>query len=74
MIVLVDSGNTHNFIHMHMVEQSHCYVHLVQNFQIMIANGGTMKCGGRRENVRLQLGDYHLKTHIFMKYMSGCDI
>jgi hypothetical protein len=47
---------------------------LVSNFQILIANGGTMKCGGRCENVKLQMGDYHLKTHMFSIAMGGCDI
>ena len=40
----------------------------------MIANGGSMKCGGRCENVRLQIGDYNLKSHMFTIYMGGCDI
>jgi hypothetical protein len=40
----------------------------------MIANGGSMKCGGRCENVRLQIGDYHLKYHMFSIDMGGCDI
>ena len=33
-----------------------------------------MKCGGRCENVKLQMGDYHLKTHMFVIDMGGCDI
>jgi hypothetical protein len=40
----------------------------------MIANDGSMKCGGRCENVRLQIGDYHLKSHMFSIDMGGCDI
>jgi hypothetical protein len=40
----------------------------------MIANGGSMKCGGHCENVRLQMGDYSLKTHMFSIEMGGCDI
>jgi hypothetical protein len=40
----------------------------------MIANGGSMKCGGHRENVHLQIGDYHLKSHMFSIDMGGCDI
>jgi hypothetical protein len=40
----------------------------------MIANGGSMKCGGRFENVCLQIGDYHLKSHMFAIDMGGCDI
>ena len=40
----------------------------------MIANGGMIKCEGRCENVKLQVGDYQLKTHVFSIDMGGCDI
>jgi hypothetical protein len=74
VIILVDSGSTHNFIHRHITQETHCYIHLINNFQIMIANGGSMKCGGCCENVCLQIGDYHLKYHMFSINMGGCDI
>jgi hypothetical protein len=74
VIILVDSGRTHNFIHHHIDQETHCYIHAVNNFQIMIANGGSMKCGGHFENVCLQIGDYHLKSHMFAIDMGGCDI
>ena len=74
VIILVDSGSTHNFIHRCISQETHCYIHVVKNFQIMIANGGSMKCGGRCENVYLQIGDYHLKSHMFSIDMGGCDI
>jgi hypothetical protein len=61
-IVLIDNGVTHNFIHCHINKETHCYIHDVNNFQIIIANGGSMKCGGKCENVKLQMGDYFLKT------------
>jgi hypothetical protein len=71
---LVDSGSTHNFIHRCIAQETHCYIHAVNSFQIMIAKGGSMKCGGRCENVRLQIGDYNLKSHMFAIDMGGCDI
>ena len=74
VIILVDSGSTHNFIHRRIAQETHCYIHAVNNFQIMIANGGSMKCGGHCENVCLQIGDYHLKSHMFAIDMGGCDI
>jgi hypothetical protein len=37
-------------------------------------NGGSMKCGGHCENVRLQIGQYNLKSHMFSIDMDGCDI
>jgi hypothetical protein len=46
VIILVDNGSTHNFIHRRIAQETHCYIHVVNNFQIMIDNGGSMKCGG----------------------------
>jgi hypothetical protein len=74
VIILVDSGSTHNFIHRHISQETNCYIYVVNNFQIMIVNGGSMKCGGHCENVFLQIGEYHLKYHMFVIDMGGCDI
>jgi hypothetical protein len=74
VIILVDSGSTHNFIHHRIAQETHCYIHAVNNFQIMISNGGSMKCGGCCENVHLQIDDYHLKPHMFSIDMGGCEI
>jgi hypothetical protein len=57
-----------------LISETNFYIRAVNNFQIMIANGGSMKCGGCCENVRLQIGDYHLKSHMFSIDMGGCDI
>jgi hypothetical protein len=40
----------------------------------MIANGGSMKFGAHCENVRLQIGHYQLKSHMFSTDMGSCDI
>ena len=47
---------------------------MISNFQVLIVDGGTMKCEGYYENIKLQMGDYHLKTHMFTIEMGGCDI
>jgi hypothetical protein len=74
VIILVDSGSTHNFIHRFIAQENNCYICSINNFQIMIVDGGSMKCGGHCENVCLQIGDYHLKYHMFSINMGGCDI
>jgi hypothetical protein len=40
----------------------------------MIDSGGSMKFWGRFENVCLQIGKYHLKSHMFSIDMGGCEI
>jgi 3-dehydroquinate synthetase len=74
VIILIDSGITHNFIHHRISQETYLYIHAVNNFQIMIANGGSMKCRGHCENVCLQIGQYNLKYHMFSIDMGGCDI
>jgi hypothetical protein len=74
VIILIDSGSIHNFIHGRIALEVNCYIHAVNYFQIMIPNGGSIKCGGRCENVWLQISQYHLESHMFSIDMSGCDI
>lgn len=74
VIILIDNDITHTFIHCRIDQETHCYIHVVDKFQIMIANSGSMKCGGRCENVRLQIGDYNLEFHMFVIEMEGYDI
>jgi hypothetical protein len=42
VIVLIDSGSTHNFIHYKLAKSLNCFVYLAPNFQVMIADGGTI--------------------------------
>jgi len=74
VFILIDSGSTHKFIERHLAQEIHCYVQPVNNFQILAANGFMMYCGGRCENVKLEMGDYRLKSHMFTIDMGGCDI
>ena len=74
VVVLIDIDNTHNFFRHWVTEEVNCFVRPISNFQNLITNGGTMKCGGYYENVKLQMGDYHLKIHMFSIFIGGCDI
>jgi len=74
VIILVDSGNTHNSIHRHIVQEINSCIYAVNHFQIIISNGDSMKCVRCCENVYLQIGEYHMKSHMFVIYMGNCDI
>jgi hypothetical protein len=41
VIIIFDSGSTDNFIHRRISQETNFYIHVVNNFQIMIANGGS---------------------------------
>ena len=42
VIVLIDSSSTDNFIHYKLAKVLNCFVYPVPEFQVMIANGGTI--------------------------------
>jgi hypothetical protein len=44
VIVLIDSGSTHNFIHYKLAKDLNCFVYPAPEFQVMIADGGTINC------------------------------
>jgi hypothetical protein len=44
VIVLIDSGSTHNFIHYKLAKALNCFVYPTPEFQVMIADGGTINC------------------------------
>jgi hypothetical protein len=46
VIILIDNDNTHNFIHRRIAQETNSYIYTFNNFQIMIGNGSSMKCGG----------------------------
>ena len=42
VIVLIDSGSTHNFIHCKIGKELNCFLYLAPECQVMVANGGTI--------------------------------
>jgi hypothetical protein len=47
VIVLIDSGSTHNFIHYKLAKDLNCFVYPTPEFQVMITDGGTINCLGK---------------------------
>jgi hypothetical protein len=56
VIVLVDSGSTHKFIDKILVESLNCFLYPVKNFQVLVANGGSIDCVGKCHNIKLSMG------------------
>jgi hypothetical protein len=44
--MLIDSGSTHNFINCKLAKDLNCFVYPTPEFQVMIADGGTINCSG----------------------------
>ena len=74
VIVLIDSGSSHNFIHYKLSKVLNCFIYLALEFQVMIANGGTINCSGKCFNINLTMGEYVLYSSIFAIPMGGVEV
>eukprot|EP00253_Pinus_taeda_P024868 PITA_24868 len=74
VIVLIDSGSTHNFIHCKVAKELNCFLYPAPECQVMIANGGTINCSGKCHNIKLSMGEYVLTSPMLSIPMGGADV
>ena len=56
VIVLIDWGSTHNFIHCKVAKELNCFLYPALECQVMVANGGTINFSGKCHNIKLSMG------------------
>jgi hypothetical protein len=74
VIVLIDYGSTHNFIHCKLAKDLNCYIYPTSKFQVMIANGGTINFLGKFHKINLTMGDYVMNSPMIAIPMGGADV
>jgi hypothetical protein len=74
VIVLIDSGSTHNFIHYKLSKALNCIVYPVPEFQVMIADRGTINCSGKWNKINLTMGEYAINSPMISIPMGGVDV
>jgi len=74
VIVLIDSGSTHNFIHCKIAKELNCFLYPTPEYQVMVASGGTINCSGKCHNIKLSMGEYVLNSPMLSIPMGGVDV
>ena len=74
VIVLIDSGSTHNFIHCKVAKELNCFLYPTPECQVMVANRGTINCYGKCHNIKLTKGEYVLNSPMLSILMGGADV
>jgi hypothetical protein len=74
VIVLIDSGSTHNFIHDKLTKDLNCFVYPAPEFQVMIAYGGTINCSGKCNKINLTMGEYVMNSPMIAIPMGGANV
>jgi hypothetical protein len=69
--ILIDSGSTHNFIDYKLAKDLNCCVYPAPDFQVMIADGGTINCSGKCHSIKINMGEYFLDIPMIAIQMGG---
>ena len=72
--MLIDFDSTQNFIHCKLAKALNCYVYPTPEFQVMIADGGTINCSGKWHNINLAMDEYVLNSPMIVIPMGGVDV
>jgi hypothetical protein len=74
VIVLIDFGSTHNFIHYKLAKDLNIFVYLAPEFQVMIADGGTINFSRKHNKINLTMGEYVMNSPMIAIPMHGADV
>ncbi|XP_058111277.1 uncharacterized protein LOC131254302 [Magnolia sinica] len=74
IIVLVDSGSTHNFISERLANELRLPVVPTERFTVRVANGDKLKCQGRFEEVRVDLQGTLFSLTLYSLPLTGLDL
>jgi hypothetical protein len=74
VIVLIDYGSTHNFIHYKLARDLNCFVYPTPKFQVMIVDGGNINFLGKCNKINLTMGEYVMNSTMIAIPMGGADV
>lgn len=65
VIVLTDSGSTHNFINVSVAKRLNIFAYPVANLNVMVADGKRIDGVGKRHKVKMQLNKYEMEHNFY---------
>jgi hypothetical protein len=74
VMVFIDSGSTHNFINYKFARSLNCFVLPRLEFEVMIADGGTINCLRKCHSINLNMREYLLNNPMISIQMGGVDV
>ena len=74
MIVLIDSGSNHNFIHSKIAKDLKSFIYPAPKFHVTVEVGKTINSSGKCPNINLSMGEYVLKIPMISIPIGGVDV
>jgi hypothetical protein len=74
VVILIDSGSTHNFIDTSVVNKGSLGLILPHHLQVRVANGATILSEGRCKSVSLRVQGHSITIDFYLIPLGGCDV
>jgi len=72
--VLIDLGNTHNFIYCKIAKELNCFLYLARECQVTVTSGRTINFSGKCHNINLSMEEYVLNSPMISIPMGGTNV
>ena len=72
--MLIDYGNTHNFIHYKLAKAFKWFIYPTPEFQVMIVDGGTINFSLKFHKIALTMWEYVLNSPMIGITMGGANV
>ena len=74
LLVLIDSGSTHNFVNVKFAKKMRCDKVAAPTFQVMVVNGDRLQCDEIYKFVPMEIRGYKFHTSMYPLELQGFDI
>jgi hypothetical protein len=74
VIILIDSGSTHNFLDSSVVQSSRLLVSKESRVRVQVANGEQILSEGKCAAVAVEVQKFRFHTDFFVIILAGCDV
>eukprot|EP00253_Pinus_taeda_P030836 PITA_30836 len=74
VIVMVDSGSTHNFVDANVAKRLNIFAYTVTDLKVMVADGKQIDGVGKCHKIKLQLSDYAIESSFYTVPLGGVDV
>ena len=74
LTLFIDYGSTYNFINYKLAKDLNCFVYPTPEFQVMIADGGTINCSRKCHSITLNMREYLLDSPMISIQMGSVDV
>ena len=73
-MVLLDTGNTHNFLDSTMAKRLNIFTFPMPNMKVMVADGKKIEKVGKCHKVKLQIQNFNLESPFYTVPIQGVDV